>query len=307
MNDYLAISLGVLCAGIGGELFVRGAVGIARWVRIPAGIIGVTIAAFATSSPELSVAATAALAGAPQLSLGDALGSNIVNISLILALVLLMSGIQTSAEMIKRDFSFALLAPVIIGLLAFDGQLSRMDGVILLIVFTGWLSTVVIGALGHRKASGEALAAAGDGQAIFMGMIGIALLIAAGRLIVSGAKGLATVWGMDEFIVGATVVAVATGTPEIATTIIANWRGHPDLGLGNLLGSNIFNGLLIVAVAAIIAPITIVWNEVAVGLFFGILTTLIVFPFRGEVIGRKRGIFLLAVYGLYLVLILQMY
>ena len=92
---------------------------------------------------------------------------------------------------------------------------------------------------------------------------------------------------------------------EIATTIIANWRGHPDLGLGNILGSNIFNGLLIVAVAAIIAPITIVWNEVAVGLFFGIVTTLIVFPFRGEVIGRKRGIFLLAVYGLYLVLILQ--
>lgn len=305
MNNYLAISLGVLCAGLGGELFVRGAVGIARWVRIPAGIIGVTIAAFATSSPELSVAATAALAGAPQISLGDALGSNVVNISLILALVLLISGIQTSAEMIKRDFSFALLTPVIIGLLAFDGQLSRMDGVILLIVFIGWLSTVVIGALGHRQASGEALAAAGDGQAIFIGVIGIVLLIAAGRLIVIGAKGLAAVWGMDEFIVGATLVAVATGTPEIATTIVANWRGHHDLGLGNLLGSNIFNGLLIVAIAAIIAPITIVWNEVAVGLFFGILTTLIVFPFRGEVIGCKRGIFLLAVYGLYLVLILQ--
>ena len=305
MNNYLAISLGVLCAGIGGELFVRGAVGIARWVRIPAGIIGVTIAAFATSSPELSVAATAALAGAPQISLGDALGSNVVNISLILALVLLMSGIQTSAEMIKRDFSFALLTPVIIGLLAFDGQLSRMDGVILLIVFTGWLSTVVIGALGHRKASEEALAAAGDGRAIFIGVIGIALLIAAGRLIVIGAKGLAAVWGMDEFIVGATVVAVATGTPEIATTIIANWRGHHDLGLGNLLGSNIFNGLLIVAIAAIISPITIIWSEVAIGLLFGIVTTVLIFPFGVGFIGRERGLLLLTIYIAYVVLILQ--
>lgn len=92
---------------------------------------------------------------------------------------------------------------------------------------------------------------------------------------------------------------------EIATTIIANWRGHPDLGLGNLLGSNIFNGLLIVAIAAIITPITIVWNEVAIGLLLGIVTTALIFPFGVGFIGRGRGLLLLAIYLAYVVVILQ--
>ena len=128
MNDYVALSMGVICAGIGGELFVRGAVGLAHWARISPGIIGATVAALATSSPELSVSINAALAGKPQIALGDALGSNIVNVALILGLALVMSEIQSPRDSVKRDFPVALLIPIITGVLFLDGELSRFDG-----------------------------------------------------------------------------------------------------------------------------------------------------------------------------------
>ena len=122
MNDYLALILGVVCAGIGGELFVRGAVGLASWARISPGIVGATVVAFATSSPELSVSINAALAGKPQIGLGNALGSNVVNVALILGLALLISGIQSPRDSIKRDFPVALLIPIITGVLFLDAR-----------------------------------------------------------------------------------------------------------------------------------------------------------------------------------------
>ena len=130
MNDYLALFLGVVCAAIGGELFVRGAVGLAHWARISPGIIGATVVAFATSSPELSVSINSAITGQPQIGLGNALGSNVVNVALILGLALLISGIKSPRDSVKRDFPVALLIPIITGALFLDGELSRFDGVL---------------------------------------------------------------------------------------------------------------------------------------------------------------------------------
>lgn len=113
MNPYLSVVIGIVCAGIGGELFVRGSVGLAKWMRIPSGIIGATVAAFATSSPELSVAISAGIAGEPQIALGDSLGSNVVNVALILGTALAISGIQTPRSTLKRDFPLALLVPLV--------------------------------------------------------------------------------------------------------------------------------------------------------------------------------------------------
>jgi cation:H+ antiporter len=305
MIDYLWLGLGILCAGIGGELFVRGAVGLARWLRLPAGIIGVTIAAFATSSPELAVSVSAALSGVSQIALGDALGSNVINISLILALALLISGLQTSFSQIKRDYLVALLTPLIIAVLAFDSQLSRSDGLILLAIFVGWLVLVIREARQHRQAAIPTATQAQGGLELLLGAAGLIFLVAAGYLIVNGAKGIAAAWGIDEFVIGATVVAVATGTPELATTLISKLRGHDELGLGNILGSNIFNGLFIVAVAALISPITITWSEVVIGLIFGVITTLVIFPFGRGWLGRWQAILLLLIYAIYNMAILQ--
>jgi cation:H+ antiporter len=304
MTNYLLFLLGVIAAGAGGELFVRGAVGFAHWARIPAGIIGATVAAFATSSPECAVAVSAALAGTPGMALGDALGSNIVNVALILGLVVLLADLHAPSESLKRDFPVAIMTPCLLGVLALDGVLSRVDGVILLGVFVTWLIATVLEARRQRSAADHALGASKAGHALKAGLVGLLLLMVSGRLIVTGARGVAHAFGLGEFVIGATVVAVGTSMPELATAVIAQWRGHEEIGLGTVLGSNIFNGLWIVAVTAIITPIPVSWHTVGMGLGFGVLTVACLFPGREGLLTRKRGALLLALYMVYVATIL---
>lgn len=306
MNDYISLLLGVLFAGIGGELFVRGAVGIAHWARISPGIIGATVAAFATSSPELSVSINSALAGKPQIALGDALGSNIVNVSLILAIVLIISGIQCPRESVKRDFPVALLVPIITGVLALDGKLSRIDGFLMLSMFIAWLVAVVVEARKQRSVADEILGEHRTWLIVLSCAGGLAFLFAAGNLIVTGAREIAVDFGINEFIIGATIVAIGTSVPELATSVISKIRGHDEVGVGTILGSNIFNGLWIVAIAAIINPITIAWREIAVALVFGLIALIFTYPAQSGFIERRRGVLLLVLYVVYLITITQM-
>lgn len=305
MNDYALLLLGVVCAGVGGEIFVRGAVGLARWARIAPGIIGATVAAFATSSPELAVAINAARAGNPQIALGDALGSNVVNVALILAVALLISGIQSPRETLKRDFPVALLIPVLTALLLLDGELSRGEGILMLVLFLAWLVTAVRDARKKRSAAEDILGEQRRWRVVLSCVGGLACLGLAGNLIVTGARGIALAVGIDEFVIGATLVAVGTSAPELATVIIAKLRGHDEIGLGTILGSNIFNGIFIVAVAAILHPITVAWWEVATALAFGLSALAVTYPTREGFIGRRRGIGLLVIYAGYLAIILQ--
>lgn len=301
MNHALALLLGVVCAGAGGELFVRGTVSLATWARIAPGIVGATVAAFATSSPELSVSITSALEGTPQIALGDALGSNVVNIALILALVLLISGIECSRDSIRRDFPVAFLVPVLTGILAFDGVLSRLDAAILLAAFLIWLTGTVLEARRQRSAAEQVLGAHRLAPAMVSAVLGLGLLVGAGLLIVYGARGIAVALGLSEFIIGATVVALGTSVPELATALISKLRGHDEVGLGTVLGSNIFNGLFIVAVAALIHPIMFDPASVRVALTFGLVAVLLTLPGKGGTIGRGRGVLLLLVYVGYVV------
>ncbi len=305
MNDYVSLIIGVVCAGTGGELFVRGAVGIARWVRVTPGIIGATVAAFATSNPELSVAVNASLAGEPQVSLGNALGANIVNIALILGITLTISGIQSPRDSVKRDLPVALLVPAITGILLFDGLLSRFDGFLMLGIFFLWLAATVTEARKQRSTAVKVFGSHSLWYAPLFSVAGLAFLIVAGNLIVAGARGIAVRFGVDEFVIGATVVAVGTTIPELVTAVIAKLRGHDEVGLGTVLGSNIFNGLLIVAVAAIINPIQVGWRETVTALAFGLLAVLMTFPTRQGFIERRRGVLLLVLYTTYLAVALH--
>jgi cation:H+ antiporter len=305
MNDYITLILGIACAGIGGELFVRGAVGLAHWARVSPGIVGVTIAAFATSSPELSVAINAAMAGEPQITLGNALGSNIVNVALILAIALIISGIQSPRDSVKRDFPVALLVPLITGALILDGVLSRLDGLLMLSLFLAWLVAAIIEARKQRNSMETVPSKKHGWRSALFCVVGLAFLIAAGNLIVIGARAIAAAFGIDEFIIGATVVAIGTTAPELATMIIAKFRKQDEVGLGTILGSNIFNGLLIIAVASIIHPIIVNEREVGVTLAFGLIALVFTYPARSGFIGRKRGVMLLLLYAAYIATIIQ--
>ena len=305
MYDYLVLFAGVICAGTGGEFFVRGTVGIAHWARLSPGIIGATVAAFATSSPELTVSVNASLAGTPQIALGDALGSNVVNIALILGIGLSIAGIHSPRDSVKRDFPVALSVPAVTGILAFDGTISRFDGFLLLSMFIAWLIAVVIEARKQRSAADAVLGEHRGWLAALLSIVGLVLLVAAGRLIVAGATGIAASFGIDAFVIGATIVAIGTSAPELATTIIAKLRRHDEVALGTILGSNIFNGLLIIAIASLISPITVAWREVATALVIGMLSLVCIIPSRGGFIERRRGALLLVLYAVYLTVIVK--
>jgi cation:H+ antiporter len=302
MNNYIYLLLGVLFAALGGELFVRGTVGIAHSARIAPGIIGATVSAFATSSPELSVAINAGITGSPQIALGDALGSNIVNVALILGIVLTISGIEAPRDTIRRDFTVALLVPIMTGILLLDGILSRFDGFLMVTLFLFWLVAAYLQARKQRRESTDIPEINEKWSSVLLAVAGLVCLVTAGKLIVSGATGMALAFGMDKFLIGATVVALGTSMPELASSLIAKFRGHDEVGLGTILGSNIFNGLLIIGVTSMINPIQANLRETGPALIIGITAVLITFPRHDGRIKKTQGVYLILLYAGYLIL-----
>ena len=178
LDDLPVLLLGLACAGGGGELFVRGAVAVAAAARVPAGIVGVaTVAAFATSSPGLAVAIGSGLSDRSELALGDALGSNVVNIGLVLGLALLVGPMRVSGGVVRRDITAALAIPIATAALVADGRLSRLDAVVLLLVFVLWLAASIDEARRERSVAGEVLGEHSTSRAALSGLLGLALLI----------------------------------------------------------------------------------------------------------------------------------
>lgn len=297
MIDLLLFAAGCLCAAIGGELFVHGLVGIANLGRLPKGVVAATFGAFATSSPELIVGITAATNGVPEISFGDAMGSNIVNIALVLAIPTLLLGLNVTREATFRDLPFALALFPIVALTVTDGRIGRDEALLLLLVFAVWLAVVVLWALRNRSNDVE------PGMNGFFiaatSVVGLLMLFLAGQLIVSGATGIATAAGLPTFVIGATVVALGTSVPELATVSISSLRGHHDVGLQTILGSNIFNSLFIVPTAALIAPISVGWSTAMPTLAVGFAATLLTVPLFRLHLGRWRGGLLIAAYVAY--------
>lgn len=306
MNEaILYLIAGVVLAWFGGELFVRGGVGLAAWARWPTAVIGVTVAAFGTSAPELMVAIHAAHDGVPEISLGDVLGSNVVNVSLVLGLVLSFSGMKAEDSGVLRDWFVSLLVPGIVYALLLDGWFSRSDAMIMMGIFFVWLLVVISHARAHAATRAASVEKVPVARMVGFSLMGLLLLIGAAQFVVHGGRAVALALGWSPFIVGAVIVAVATSTPELATTLIARMRGHHDVGLGNILGSSIFNAFFIASVAALIQPYKVNVPEIMPSLFFGALTTLLIIPGPGGYIGRFRGFLLLAIYGIYVMMSLD--
>lgn len=305
-NDLLALFAAIPVAALGGAAFLKGVLGVAAWLRLPRLLVATTLAAFATSSPEMAVSSLAALSGTPEIGLGDALGSNVVNVGLILGLALLFGSLATRADEIRRDFVLALMVPALTLVLALDGTLSRTDGALLLTLFALWLTLVARQVIVHRReTSADTGAPASPLHAWMFLFVGLAALILAGRLFVTGASGIAVTLGVPPYLIGVTLVAVGTSLPELVTVLFSRLRGHDDVGLGTLLGSNLFNGLAIVGVAATIHPIRAPLGEVAVALVLGALTVLLMLPSAGA-IPRLRGLALLAAYAAFVFLTLTL-
>jgi cation:H+ antiporter len=193
----------------------------------------------------------------------------------------------------------ALLAPALIAMLGSDGVLSRLDAALLFAVFGAWLGMVVRAGYAERRGESATASGAAAPIAVVRGAAGLALLVVAGDFIVDGARGIAASFGLDGFLVGATIIALGTSVPELSTAVVAMLRRHSDVALGTVLGSNIFNALFVVPVATAIHPIAIHWRGLGPVLAAGLVALALAFPGRDHRIGRRRGAALLLLYAGY--------
>ena len=243
------------------DKFVEGAASTAKHLGMPSLLIGILIVGFGTSAPEMVVSAIAAMEGNPALALGNALGSNIVNIALILGVTAIVAPITVNSKIVKKEIPLLLLIVLASGYLLLDNSLTLVEGIVLISGFFTLIAWSIVSAFRGR---GDALEAEMDSELIEHEMtlkagiiwlvIGLLLLIASSRLLVWGAVGVAHEFGVSDLIIGLTIVALGTSLPELAASVIAARKGEHDIAIGNVVGSNMFNILAVIGIATIIAP-----------------------------------------------------
>ncbi len=307
---FLAVVIGLGVLVWSADRFVEGAAATARHFGMPALLIGMVIVGFGTSAPEMVVSVISASQGNPGLALGNAYGSNITNIALILGLTALISPIAVHSTVLRKELPILTLVTGLAAWQMMDNRITRPDAVVLLVVFFGIMGwTIWQGlrnrgdALGNEMEEELANHAMPLGRAIFWLVVGLLFLIASSRLLVWGAVDIARGFGVSDLLIGLTIVAVGTSLPELASSLIAVRRKEHDIALGNVLGSNLFNTLAVVGIAGGIHPLEVgpevFSRDIAVmaGLTFSLF--LFGYGFRGPGLGRINrieGAVLLACY-----------
>lgn len=259
--DTTAVLAGFILLVWGADRFVAGAAATARALGVAPLIVGLTIVGFGTSAPEMLVSAMAALAGNPDLGVGNAIGSNITNIALILGLTAVIAPLTVRSETLRRELPLLLVIMLVsIGLLI-DLELDRIDGVILLVALAGFLAWLVQLARNSKlndpiiqEFTAEIPDTMPLPRALLWLVIGLVVLLVSARMLVWGAVNIAEAFGISDLVIGLTVVAIGTSLPELAASVVAARRNEHDIAIGNVLGSNIFNLLAVMGLPGVIRP-----------------------------------------------------
>lgn len=307
--DLLTIVLavaGLVALVFGADLLVRGASRLAGAFGISPLVVGLTVVAFGTSAPEAAVSVQSALSGSADIALGNVVGSNILNVLLVLGLSAAITPLVVSSQLVRREVPIMIGVSVLLLLLASNGVLGRPDGLLLLAGIAGYTSYSVISGLRRGGSGTEAdLSGSGGGratQAVYV-VAGLALLVLGARWLVNGAVAVAEAAGLSQLIVGLTVVAIGTSLPEVATSVVAAFRGQRDIAVGNIVGSCIFNVLLVLGLAGLIAPDGISVPPAALGFDIPVMiaTAVACLPifFTGREIARWEGFLFLGYYAAY--------
>ena len=259
--DIVFIVLGVVLVLRGADRLTEGASALARRMNIPEIIIGLTIVAAGTSAPELFVSLVSALKGTPDMAVGNVVGSNTMNCMLIVGCAAMVAPMTISRSTVRKDIPFAVGAAALLILLAFDNFLGRLDGIVLLAGFTAFMAYSFLEVRGEKKeVRGEQEEVRGEKSPLLSGfyvLLGLALLVFGSNIFVDHASSLALALGVSEGVVGLTVVAGGTSLPELATSVVAARKGQSAIAIGNVIGSNVFNILLILGLTAAISPLAI--------------------------------------------------
>ncbi len=318
----MLLQIGAFIAGLvglyyGAEWLVRGSVRLARSIGISALVVGLTVVAFGTSAPELIVSIVAAVGGTPAVAIGNVVGSNIANVGLILGLAAAVSSMKVEMRLITREMPVMLLATLLLLILAFDGQLSRLDGIIFLAGFVGYLLLMLRAARSEPTAIVEEFAeferaeyreAVGGGRVrnSMLVLVGLVLLAGGAHLLVGSAVFFARSLGISELVIGLTIVAVGTSLPELATSIVAAFRGEADIAVGNIVGSNIFNILLILGVTPVVRPLPVDLSlfRLEIPVMVGLSVVLPLVARTGLRVARWEGALLLLTYFAFTIVLL---
>ena len=287
--EYLLLIIGFVLLIKGADFFVEGSSSLARFLKIPSVIIGLTIVAMGTSAPEASVSINAALAGNNDIAVSNIIGSNIFNGLVVVGICAFISGFKTNKDILKRDMPVNILITAILCVMIADGRLSRLEGILLLAGMIFYIVNMILSALKTRSSYPDEKSMPLYKSLIFIAG-GLVAVIFGGNLVVNNASQIAVSFGVSQNFIGLTIVAIGTSLPELVTSIVATRKGDSGLALGNAIGSNIFNILLILGMSATISPLHILSESVidcAILLVSGIL--LFVFAYTRKSMNRTEG------------------
>lgn len=308
--NYVLLIIGFVLLIKGADFFVEGSASVARKLKVPSFIIGMTIVAMGTSAPECAVSVTASLKNSNALAISNVVGSNIFNLMVVCGVCALMVPLTIEMSTLKREFPFSILVGMLLlGLGALGMSVGHIDGVILLVIFALFLYVMVKDAMKHRKEAAQIEAAEEEEikilpmyKCIFYILIGAVAIVGGGDLVVDSATAIAKQFGMSQTLIGLTIVACGTSLPELVTSFVAARKNEVDMALGNVIGSNIFNILLIIGIAATISPIAVTMENIIDLVVMTAMSLLVyVFTFRDQKIGRIQGALMLLVYVGYIV------
>ncbi|MDY2827706.1 MAG: calcium/sodium antiporter [Sodaliphilus sp.] len=312
--DYILLLIGLFLLLYGANYLVDASVAIAQRAKVSNFIIGLTIVGMGTSAPELFVSVSSALTGHGDVAMGNVIGSNISNILLILGVTALILPFSIEKEQQRRDLPVCIGSMILLTLLANDAlmpgitvnEVSRLDGVMLLLAFLIYMCYVIVQKAKHPEAS---LAEANESSTTTLGgkqpwllwtitVVSLAALIGGGQLFLNSAQNLAEAWGISQAVISITVVAIGTSLPELITAVVAACKKNPQLALGNVIGSNVFNALFITGTASVIKPFTVQTVQIsdyAMAIVASVMCYLVAYTFKKKTLDRAEGaIFLLA-------------
>lgn len=307
--DVLFLIAGIGLLWWGGEWLIGGSASLARSWGLSPLVIGLTVVAFGTSAPELAATLVAALQGAPAIAFGNVVGSNIANLGLILGIATLIGTLVPQSLFVKREVPVMLAASVLLALLALDGSTGRLEGLLLAVLIVPYLFYLLKTDTEPPMVEAEFAREYGDGRRPPMGPAllktgaGIVVLVLGAKALVDGAVGIAQTFGVPERVIGITLVAFGTSLPELAAAIVAVLKREGDIVLGNIIGSNIFNILLIYGVTCLVHPVTVNAAEARIDLMVMLALTILtsVLLATGDRMRRPEGAVLLAAYVGYVV------
>ena len=259
--EYVLLLVGFVLLIKGADFFVEGSSSLARILRIPSVIIGLTIVAMGTSAPEASVSINAALAGSNDIAISNVVGSNIFNGLVVVGVCAVLAAFQTNKDILKRDMPLNIFVSAILCLMFLDGKLSRTEGILLLAGMVLYLCFMIRSALKNRESGADIQTLSLPVSLLYI-VGGLAAVIFGGDLVVDKACIIARSWGVSQNFIGLTIIAIGTSLPELVTSIVATRKGDSSLALGNAIGSNLFNILFILGMSSVISPLHVLDESV---------------------------------------------